>query len=181
MNSTWVSQPWRTFPLMGIATQASLAQLDKCDVYVGIFARRYGYVEPGYERSVTECEYDYAKRTRNIECLCFLLADDAPWPAERIQHDALGAWMREHRIQTEQNIIRWFRDPSDLKYEVFLRTARLAGADGATPARAAPPAPPADFVGRAQELDALEAPASAGRHLGAEASGELARLCLLWF
>src|SRR5437762_463106 len=36
------------FPASGRgATNASLAQLDKAHVYVGVFAYRYGYVEPG--------------------------------------------------------------------------------------------------------------------------------------
>lgn len=52
-----------------------------CDLYVGIFARRYGFVPDGGERSVTELELRTA-RAAGIDCLCFLLADDAPWPPE---------------------------------------------------------------------------------------------------
>src|SRR5262245_44786542 len=78
------------FPAMGVgATAGSLAQLDRCDVYVGIFARRYGFVEPGHKHSVTEYEYDHARHTRKLECLCFLLAEDAPWPEDRVERDAL--------------------------------------------------------------------------------------------
>jgi hypothetical protein len=54
------------FPAMGLgATAGSLAQLDKCDVYLGVFAYRYGYVEPGYPCSVTEAElasFTYSRR-----------------------------------------------------------------------------------------------------------------------
>jgi hypothetical protein len=100
------------------ATRGSLAQLDRCDVYVGIFARRYGFVEPGYDRSVTECEYDHAL-ARGLDCLCFFLADDVPWPEDRIEHAALPRLdALKKRIQ-EKHIIRWFRSPDDLKYEVF--------------------------------------------------------------
>ena len=51
------------FPAMGLgATAGSLAHLDRCDVYLGVFANRYGYVEPGHDYSVTEAEYEHAKQ-----------------------------------------------------------------------------------------------------------------------
>ena len=53
-----------------------------CDVYVGLFGWRYGYVPAKgnpQKRSITELEYRHAgalKRPR----LIFVVADDAPWP-----------------------------------------------------------------------------------------------------
>src|SRR5262245_44587929 len=70
----------KDFPAMGLgATAGSLAQLERAGVFVGLFARRYGYVEDGHDRSVTECEFDHAHR-RGLECLCFLLDPQHPWP-----------------------------------------------------------------------------------------------------
>jgi hypothetical protein len=42
------------------AISASLAMVDGVDIYVGIFAHRYGYVPAGHPISVTEMEYDRA-------------------------------------------------------------------------------------------------------------------------
>src|SRR5436309_3560817 len=71
------------FPATGRgATAASLAQLDKARVYVGVFAHRYGYIEHGYDRSVTECEFDHAKQL-GLDCLCFLVDDKVAWPDDR--------------------------------------------------------------------------------------------------
>lgn len=63
--------------------------VDKClsdvassDVYVGIFAYRYGYVpeENNLERrSITELEYRKALE-KEIPCLIFIMSEDAPWP-----------------------------------------------------------------------------------------------------
>src|SRR5262249_10301528 len=87
-------------------------------VYVGVFAHRYGYVEAGYDRSVTECEYDHAT-ARGLECLCFFLADGVPWPEDRIERAALPRLdALKKRIQAAR-IVRWFRNPDELKYEVF--------------------------------------------------------------
>jgi Domain of unknown function (DUF4062)/SIR2-like domain len=60
--------------------------LDKClkdvassDLYIGIFAWRYGFVPDGYDKSVTELEYRKAKESGK-KCLIFLLNEEAPWP-----------------------------------------------------------------------------------------------------
>jgi len=64
--------------------------LDKClnavvssDLYIGIFAWRYGYIPDGYEKSMTELEYQKAVETGK-DCLIFLLHEDAPWPRKFI-------------------------------------------------------------------------------------------------
>src|SRR5262249_39907194 len=136
-------------PAMGVgAVRASLAWLDRCHVYVGVFARRYGYVEPGHDRSVTELEYEHAKHVRQIECLCFLLDEQAPWPEDRVEAAALPrVEALRQRILSEQNIVRSFRDVGDLKYEVFralLAWLERTGRRPRGPWQIGPP--PADFV-----------------------------------
>ncbi len=49
------------------------------DLYIGIFAWRYGYIPEGYDKSITELEYREAVKTGK-ECLIFLLHEDVPWP-----------------------------------------------------------------------------------------------------
>ncbi len=66
------------------ATAGSKFHLDKADVYVGIFAHRYGYIEKGYKRSVTEIEYDYAGE-QSLERLCFLIDPNQPWLPENFE------------------------------------------------------------------------------------------------
>lgn len=56
-----------------------LADVAACDAYIGIFAWRYGYIPPGYDKSITELEYRKAVET-NKKCHIFLLHEDAPWP-----------------------------------------------------------------------------------------------------
>ena len=56
-----------------------LADVAKCDLYIGLFAWRYGFVPPGHDKSITELEYREAVRL-GIPCLIFLLAEDASWP-----------------------------------------------------------------------------------------------------
>lgn len=69
------------FPAMGKgAVLGSSDMVSRCDLLVGIYARRYGTLsEDG--RSITEHEYDEAK-VRKLPRLCFMLRDEAEWPTE---------------------------------------------------------------------------------------------------
>jgi formylglycine-generating enzyme required for sulfatase activity len=83
------------FEAMGVgATEGSKRKLSEADVYVGIFAHRYGYIESGYDRSVTEIEFDYAGE-RGLDRLCFLIDPTFPWPHDTTDyehHDKLAAF-----------------------------------------------------------------------------------------
>jgi hypothetical protein len=63
-----------------------LADVARCDIYIGIFAWRYGYIPPNQEQSITELEFREAVR-REKHCLLFQLHEDAPWPRSRIDRD----------------------------------------------------------------------------------------------
>ena len=101
------------------AVQVSTAMVDRADLYLGLFAHRYGYVPAGGERSVTEIEYERAVE-RGLPRLIFLMHDDyrglrasdferGP-NVERLE--ALKA-----RLQTER-VVRYFRSPEDLRAAV---------------------------------------------------------------
>ena len=47
-----------------------LEDVESCDLYVGIFAWRYGNIPTGYEMSITELEYRKAVDS-GIKCLIF--------------------------------------------------------------------------------------------------------------
>src|SRR5688572_17930731 len=63
-----------------------LADVAKCDIYIGIFAWRYGYIPPNQERSITELEFREAVRTGKPRLL-FLLHEEAAWPRKLMDPD----------------------------------------------------------------------------------------------
>ncbi|HEX5272730.1 MAG TPA: DUF4062 domain-containing protein, partial [Gemmataceae bacterium] len=148
------------FEAMGLgATAGSLKKLDEGDVYLGIFAHRYGYVEPGDGRSVTEREFDHAG-ARGLERLCFMVHDDHPWPKSAIEFGQMARLDAFKKRVGELLIINWFTTAEDFGHKVHKALAAWKQrADGAGP-RPAPgaarqpqvprqlPAPPGDFVGR---------------------------------
>src|SRR5437868_1401098 len=61
--------------LPAIASEAiatSLKMVDEADIYLGIFAHRFGYVPNGYDISITEREFNRAIE-RGIPRLIFLM------------------------------------------------------------------------------------------------------------
>lgn len=56
-----------------------LKDVDECDIYIGIFARRYGSIPPDRDLSFTELEYRRAYDNEKTRCLIFLLDKNADW------------------------------------------------------------------------------------------------------
>lgn len=115
--------------LVEFACQGDVAN---CNVYVGLFAWRYGYVPKGKSNpkriSVTELEYAAARR-KKIPALLFLLRDDAKWPNE--SQDKNLAPIRKLRRRLKTRCAAYFSDGKDLALEVLaalrvLETTRFA-------------------------------------------------------
>lgn len=61
-----------------------LEDVAACDIYIGIFAWRYGYIPPKHKMSITELEYRKAIEC-NKQCFIFLLNEDASWPMNLVE------------------------------------------------------------------------------------------------
>jgi hypothetical protein len=102
-----------------------LADVAKCDLYIGIFAWRYGFVPPGHAQSITELEYREALRL-NIPCLIFLLAEDAWWPRPSMDLGTKAAPIEALRAELQlRHTISFFTDPADLESVVAAAVANL--------------------------------------------------------
>jgi hypothetical protein len=114
-----------------------LADLDRSDVYVGLFAFRYGYV-PEVDnpdcRSITELEYRHAAEQEKC-CLIFLLADDADWKRhfmDEVTGDgAAGARIKALRAELKTNhVVSCFHTPDEV---AGLVTAAILAQDAVGP------------------------------------------------
>lgn len=97
------------------AISASLELVDAADIYVGVFAYRYGYIPAGHDLSITEIEYNRAAE-RGIPRLIFLMHEDhviKPGDVERGPSAARLDALKE-RLKTEQ-VVNFFRSPDDLR------------------------------------------------------------------
>ena len=90
-----------------------------CDVYLGLFAWRYGYIpeDNNPERqSVTELELSAAER-QSIPRLVFLVKDNANWPAQ--WRDADLTQVLDLRSRLKKRCAAYFDGASDLAVEVL--------------------------------------------------------------
>jgi hypothetical protein len=104
------------------AISASLKLVDEADIYVGVFAHRYGYVPKENnprQISVTEMEYDRAVE-RKIPRLIFVIDKTHPLAIDDVEQGegALKLKAFKERLQTE-NIVNFFKSPSDLRAHVI--------------------------------------------------------------
>ena len=97
-----------------------LADVAECDVYIGIFAWRYGHV-PSKEnptgKSITELEYRKAGEAGK-ECLIFLLDETVPWLRAHMD-DVTGEGDRGQRMaalrkELGEVMVGFFKTPGDL-------------------------------------------------------------------
>ncbi len=100
------------------AIAASLKMVDEADVYVGVFAHRYGYTPKGHDISVTEMEYNRAVEGKIPRCIFVIdknhpLADFTISDIDTGDNAAKLASFKQ-RVETE-NIVNFFKSPADLR------------------------------------------------------------------
>ncbi len=161
------------------AIEASLEMVDKADVYIGIFAFRYGFIPDGADTSITEMEYQRAVDQKKPRLL-FFMHDDHPITAKMVETGAGAEKLAALKMRArEDRVARFFKSPDELRGDVIsalheLKTGLYDGNDN--PAEAArrlhrrtpiPMVPTPyiahpytlsqtrDLVGRREELNAL--------------------------
>jgi tetratricopeptide (TPR) repeat protein len=111
-------------------TADNAAALDKCldevrhaDIYLGLFAHRYGHRPRRDGPSITEHEYREAMAQR-IPTLVFLSRDGVVWPAEHVSDGADAQRLHELRKELEEkHVVSYFTTPEDLALRVTTAVA----------------------------------------------------------
>jgi tetratricopeptide (TPR) repeat protein len=154
------------------AISASLKMVDDADIYVGVFAHRYGYVPKENNPqaiSITEMEYNRAVE-RKLPRLIFVMDKTHPITIDDVEQGEVAVKLKafKERLQTG-NIVNFFNSPADLRAHVINSLSQLREPDLATFHYVSDiPQPPEIFiahpytllqthrlVGRQQELNLL--------------------------
>ena len=101
-----------------------LDDVDQCNVYLGFFAWRYGFVPPGHQQAITEQEYRRARRN-GATCLCFLLHEDFPWPKKHVDADQTSIEALRKDI-SQSALIGFFRNEDNLAVSVATALDKLS-------------------------------------------------------
>lgn len=105
--------------------QANLDALKQAQIFVGIYASRYGDILKEYQLSLTELLYEEAGRFK-IPRLVYLVDPKASWAIEHLHTNFQGAMMRIFLDGFQNNPeIRSFDTPQDLTQKVLLDIAAI--------------------------------------------------------
>ncbi|HEV7905794.1 MAG TPA: DUF4062 domain-containing protein, partial [Pyrinomonadaceae bacterium] len=120
------------------AISASLKMVDEADIYLGVFAHRYGYVPEEnnpQQISVTEMEYKRAVE-RKIPRLIFNIDKNhalADFTINDIDTGENAAKLAEFKSRVEnENIVNFFQSPADLRAHVINSLSKLREPDLST-------------------------------------------------
>ena len=96
------------------AVAASLEMVENADVYLGIFAYRYGYVPDGADISITEMEYNRAVELDKPRVI-FFVHENHPITAKDVETGIGAAKLQtlKDRIGKER-VAAFFESPKDL-------------------------------------------------------------------
>jgi len=105
---------------------ANIESLRKADLFIGIYASRYGDILKDFELSLTEIVYEEALRLQ-IPRLIYLVDPHASWAVEHLHTNFQGAMMRIFldRFPQENPEIRYFDTPQDLTQKALLDIAAI--------------------------------------------------------
>lgn len=98
-------------------TKAAFDELKQCDLFIGIYAYRYGTISPHNELSITELEYDYAKELK-IPQFCFLLENTFPWNPEMMQSGVKTKLNKFKKKIKNDLVVGFFTTPEDLASKI---------------------------------------------------------------
>jgi tetratricopeptide (TPR) repeat protein len=85
-----------------------------CDLFIGIYAHRYGFTSEESEKSITEQEFDLA-RELGKPSFCYLIDEDYPWPPKFIEDEPGKSRLCAFKARIESAWVRdTFATPQDL-------------------------------------------------------------------
>jgi len=99
-------------------------EIDESDIFLGIYAHRYGYIPPGGALSITEMEYDYAVEHKK-SVFCFVVDEDYPWRPTFIEGEPAQAKLKALKEKVNNSFVRdIFTTPEDLAFKVAASVGR---------------------------------------------------------
>jgi len=106
------------------AISACLEEVADADLFVGIYAWRYGYIPEDAKVSITEQEFDEAGKLGKPR-FCFLVDEEHEWPEEYKEKGIGAQLLREFKARIDITLVRaTFTTPEDLAGKVLASLQR---------------------------------------------------------
>jgi tetratricopeptide (TPR) repeat protein len=147
---------------------ASLKEVEESDLFIGIYALRYGFIPEGEDISITESEYVHAKKIGR-PIYCFLLDEENQgWLTRWIEGEPGKTKLEDFKKRIhKQHVCDYFTTPDDLRAKVANALSHFVASekgirDSELPIYQ-PPKPTGStlpqvgfFVGRDKELEIIQ-------------------------
>lgn len=107
--------------------KACLLEIEDCDIFVGIYAHRYGYQPPQSQISITETEYDHATEHKKPN-FCFMVEEAFPWPPTMVEDPPAKLKLQNFKRRIGEAVVRdTFTTPEVLAYRIASSVGRYIG------------------------------------------------------
>lgn len=100
-------------------TEACLNLIEQCNLFIGIYAWRYGYIPDNSDISIIEQEYNYARKLQ-IPCLCYFVDEDFPWKRCFVEDNPAKDKLKLFKNNISKEHVRAdFREPLHLENSII--------------------------------------------------------------
>src|SRR5262249_33374502 len=147
---------------------ACLKEVEESDLFIGIYALRYGFVPEGADISITEREYVHARKLGK-PIYCFVLDEENQgWLTKWIEGEPGKTKLEDFKKQIQKlHVCDYFTTPDDLRAKVANALSNFVASKKAIPDSELPiyqpPKPTGStlpqvgfFVGREKELEIIQ-------------------------
>jgi hypothetical protein len=90
-----------------------ISEIDKCDLFIGIYAWNYGYIPIDEKLSITESEYNYVNE-KSISSFCYVIDREYPWKISLVEFETYDK-LKKFREKVLNFHKEKFRSPDHLK------------------------------------------------------------------
>jgi formylglycine-generating enzyme required for sulfatase activity len=99
-------------------------EVKKCDIFIGIYAHRYGHIPKGSKKSITQQEYELAKKLGKPR-LCFIVDKSFLWLPEFIEKEKYAELQAFLKKVKDENTVTFFTDVADFQGKFSPSLSRL--------------------------------------------------------
>jgi hypothetical protein len=112
--------------------EACLNEVESCDLFVGVYAHRYGHIPAGSAISITEMEFHHAV-SFGKPIFCFFVDSNHPWPPEMMDGEPGQGLLNAFRSHVSTVLVRdTFTTPDVLASRVATALGRFIIAQGSS-------------------------------------------------
>ena len=99
-------------------------EIAECDIFIGLYAHRYGFVPEGETKSITQLEYELARKLGK-DCLCFIVDKKQAWLPELMEWEKAKELQEFLKKVKDELTTTSFTTPPDFGHKLATSLGKL--------------------------------------------------------